>query len=394
MLKKLLLLLVSLSFSLQAAPNFKRDKKICLNMIVKNEAPVIERCLNSLKGLIDYWVIVDTGSKDGTQDLIKKCLKDIPGKLYERPWEDFEVNRNQALKYSKNKGDYILLIDADEWLIFEDSFKLPKLDKDFYAVTDRCANIDNKTIFLINNHLDWYWKGAIHEDILCDTAQTRDLITDVIKFEYANEGNRSQDSQKYQKDVVLIEKELEKNPESTRYVFYLGETCTQIHEYEKALKAFEKRIAMGGWPEELFWAYYRIATLKESLNRPSEEVIKAYCQAHVYRPIRAEPLYRLGCYYQKNKQYLLAYLALKEASSMPMPKEKMFMEHFVYSYGALIALADCSCMIGNLQETTSACKKLLERQGLPEDTRKQIEQNLKWAQQNLANQARAQVQIQ
>ena len=49
-------------------------KTICLNMIVKNESPVIERCLASVKKLIDYWVICDTGSTDGTQKLIQKVL--------------------------------------------------------------------------------------------------------------------------------------------------------------------------------------------------------------------------------------------------------------------------------------------------------------------------------
>jgi len=54
-------------------------------MIVKNESRVITRCLDSVLPVIDYWVIVDTGSKDGTQEIIKKHLKNIPGKLYERP---------------------------------------------------------------------------------------------------------------------------------------------------------------------------------------------------------------------------------------------------------------------------------------------------------------------
>ena len=45
--------------------------KICLNMIVKDESRVIRRCLESVKPLIDYWVIVDTGSTDGTQEIIK-----------------------------------------------------------------------------------------------------------------------------------------------------------------------------------------------------------------------------------------------------------------------------------------------------------------------------------
>ncbi|MDO8336144.1 MAG: glycosyltransferase, partial [Candidatus Saccharibacteria bacterium] len=53
-------------------------KHIRLNMIVKNEAHVILRCLASVKPWIDSWCIVDTGSSDGTQDIIQDYLKDIP----------------------------------------------------------------------------------------------------------------------------------------------------------------------------------------------------------------------------------------------------------------------------------------------------------------------------
>src|SRR3990167_10039713 len=99
------------SLSLYAAEG-KKKQKICLNMIVKNEKEVIARCLNSCKHLIDYWVIVDTGSTDGTQDVIRKELKGIPGELHSRPWVNFGHNRQEALLLAKKKGDYILFMDA------------------------------------------------------------------------------------------------------------------------------------------------------------------------------------------------------------------------------------------------------------------------------------------
>jgi len=103
---------------------------ICLNMIVKNEARVIRRCLDTVRPFIDRWVIVDTGSTDGTQALIREVLQGVPGELHERRWKDFAHNRNEALALARGQGDYVLVIDADEQLVAEPGFRMPDLDAD------------------------------------------------------------------------------------------------------------------------------------------------------------------------------------------------------------------------------------------------------------------------
>ena len=94
-----------------------KKNSICLSMIVKNEATVIRRCLDSVKPFITHWVIVDTGSTDGTQDIIREYMADLPGTLYEREWQDFAHNRSEALALSRPLADYSLVIDADDALV-------------------------------------------------------------------------------------------------------------------------------------------------------------------------------------------------------------------------------------------------------------------------------------
>ena len=99
-------------------------------MIVRNESTVILRCLEPLRKIIDYWVIVDTGSNDGTQQLIQEFLQNISGELYERVWIDFAHNRNEALNLARNRADYIIFIDADDRFEIADSFMNAQLDLD------------------------------------------------------------------------------------------------------------------------------------------------------------------------------------------------------------------------------------------------------------------------
>src|SRR5205823_1674521 len=86
---------------------------ICLVMIVKDEAAILERCLQSVKPLISYWLICDTGSTDNTKGIVRTVLRDVPGELHEDRWVHFGHNRTRGLQRAHGKADYHLLIDAD-----------------------------------------------------------------------------------------------------------------------------------------------------------------------------------------------------------------------------------------------------------------------------------------
>jgi glycosyltransferase involved in cell wall biosynthesis len=352
-------------------------KTICLNMIVKNESPVIQKCLASTKRFIDYWVIADTGSTDGTQELIRNVLQDIPGEFYERPWVDFSHNRNEVLTLSKTKADYILFIDADEMLLFPDEFTMPDLNKDHYFI--QIMQPDGSQyfrVFLIKNELNWQWKGVLHEEIISPEAKTVEILQGITNYSASHEGHRTQNPDKFLQDTIILEKALEKEPNNTRYLFFLAISYGNLKNFTLALKYHQKRVDINdGNEEEIFFSLLCIANAQENLEYAPATFLESYSQAYLYRPTRVEPLYGLVCYYAREEKTLLAYLIAKFALSIPSTKDKGFVLQFIYDTGLLYQFADCSYKLGYYQETRETYKKLLQR-NLPSEKRAQIERNL------------------
>lgn len=80
-------------------------------IITKNEQNNIKQCLESIKGVVDEIILVDSYSRDKTIEIARKYTNKFFFKKFEN---DFSKQRNFAL--SKTKGNWILSIDADETL--------------------------------------------------------------------------------------------------------------------------------------------------------------------------------------------------------------------------------------------------------------------------------------
>ena len=91
--------------------------KLSVCMILRNEEEKLPRCLDSLRGVADELCVVDTGSTDRTMDICRQWAEEngVALRLEEHPWQDdFSLHRNQSLALAT--GDYVLVVDADEWL--------------------------------------------------------------------------------------------------------------------------------------------------------------------------------------------------------------------------------------------------------------------------------------
>ena len=341
---------------------------ICLNMIVKNESRVIQRCLESVVPIIDSWVIVDTGSTDGTQQIIRDFLKEIPGELHERPWVHFGHNREEALKLAKGKADYILFMDADDTLSFEKDFQLPELTHDFYAVASTGRGIQCLLPRFIKSNLSWHWYDVLHEYVMADTETTGSILQG-ITYVYIADGARNCDPKKYENDIALLERAIQDHPEHTRYPFYLGQTSFIVGNFPKALQAFEKRAEMGGFEEEIFVSKLQIARIFEKMEKEPAQIENAYREAYRFRPVRLEPIYSLAARANKLGQYERAF-KLASLGLLLSQRDTLFVEQWIYDYGIYYQYAIAAFHCDQYWEAMQAAQKVLSHSQTPDPERK------------------------
>lgn len=346
-------------------------------MIVKDESHVITRCLASVKPIIDYWVIVDTGSSDGTQQIIEEFMQDVDGALYERPWVNFAHNRNEALALAKDKADYVLIIDADEVLKTTGNFELPELDKDFYYITTEFGGTKYGRVQLIDTSLDWKWAGVLHEALDCKDAKSCDTLQNIVNF-VRSDGARSQDPDKFLKDAKLLETALIEDPNNTRNMFYLAQSLRDAGKHDAALEWYQKRIAAGGWDQEVFWSLLQVGLLQEHLKMPPQTIINSYTTAYLFRPTRVEPLYRLANFHRNLGNYNAALNAASLGLTLEKSSDVLFVEHWMYDYGLLLEFSIAAYWKEKYLDALLASNLILAQKDLPENIIECVNQNLGW----------------
>jgi hypothetical protein len=349
-------------------------QRICLNMIVKNEAHVIERCLATVKPWIDRWTIVDTGSTDGTQEVIRAFLRDIPGTLHERPWVDFSHNRNEALELARPTADYLLFIDADETLAMPADFRWPALDGDGYRFNCEYAQLRYHRNALIATRLPWRWVGVLHEYLDCAQPHAwRELAGPRILVNH--DGARAHDPKTYLRDIEVLEKALAAEPGNCRYMFYLAQSLRDAGQLERSRDRYRQRAAMGGWEEERWCAQFRAAQMAELTGAPAEQVREGYLSSYQARPTRAEPLYELARYHRERGEFALAHLFAQQAAALPEPPDTLFVDATVYAWRSLDELVVASYYTGFLAQGRTALSTLLQQARFPESERARITAN-------------------
>jgi glycosyltransferase involved in cell wall biosynthesis len=360
-------------------------------MIVKDETHIIHECLESMVPYIDRYDITDTGSTDGTPEKIKETMDKhgIPGEVYLSDWKGFGKSRTEAFENArKSDADYAWVIDADDKVTGD--FKFPdNMDADAYSLKIGRPEFTwfRNQIFKLEK--PWRYVGILHEYAECkDCPKLKQgrLVGDYF-IEARTMGARNLNTtpvEKYTKDANQLysalndETDPNYDPTNSRYQFYLAQSYFDSQQFEKAKEAYQKRVDMGGWEEEVFYSLFRIAIVSLLLKEEWEKVHAAFLEAWDFRPIRAEPLYELARLYRSAGKPRLGYLYARMACTMPYPEQDiLFIGTDVYEWKALDEVGSCAFYCHRYKEGYDACRVLVEKKNIPENEMKRIKSNFK-----------------
>ncbi len=272
-------------------PKLNPDQKFSLCMIVKNESKNIARCLESVEGVVDEIIVVDTGSADDTVEIAKR----YGAKVFFYEWgHDFALARNEAIKHAT--GDWILILDADEELSPESREKirafLVKMDGDTtYQL--RIKNMNTYGNVMYQNYMTRMFKnthttmfvGRVHETLV-SRSQAINISGEDVSILHHGYADKEKSSKKITtRNIPLLEEILKKDDINNSYKsfvnFYIGASQLEIGNVEDSIKSLRLAVEQSKEVGDanlnfIAFSYIRLMSIYISLKKVEEleDIIK------------------------------------------------------------------------------------------------------------------------
>jgi hypothetical protein len=324
---------------------FKYSNLITLCMIVKNAGPNFEQVLKDNLNIIDRWCILDTGSTDGTQEVIRKVLKDKKGELYSEPFVDFKVSRNRCLDLAGKNTKFLLTLD-DTYSIrgdlrkfltevrgdqFSDSFSLLIQSDDTEYYSNRIIKSLTGLRYIHRIHEVISDKNNVNVTVPKDKAIIFDNRSDYME-------KRTNDRKQF--DLELLFKEVEEFPEDPRALYYIAQTYGCLGDEINKAKYFELRVSHPeqGYIQEKIDALFELARCYNfKVNCETKELLTTeitdsmwerikglYLEAYSLDTNRPDSLYFIGIHYYLKGNTNEAHSYFKKAFEVGYPLNSQY----------------------------------------------------------------------
>lgn len=352
--------------------------KIALLMIVKNEVKVLGRLLDSVRPLISEWVIIDTGSTDGTQKLIAESLIEIPGQIIERPWINFGKNRSELVSYFPDSADWAFLLDADQILNFESPEKLfqeIEKAKDIDVLMLNVVEPDGlnyRMPYLIHKGPDYFYVGATHEYLSASKAFRRKNLNSLEINHFADGGSKAD---KYERDVNLLRQEIISGRDNSRNRFYLAQSYESLNKPAEAIAEYAIAIAGSKWDEEIYICHLRSGRILSKQGK-TVEALMHFMSAMEACPDRAEARLEAARNLSNAQKHVAALAILRSQETYKSRDRILFEEPWIKGWGIEIEIGVQLWKIKEIGHARMIFESILTRDNLPPATIALVKKNL------------------
>lgn len=316
--------------------------KISAIYIAKDEATNIARSLDSVKDAVDELILVDTGSTDNTVEIFQS----YGGKVYHQPWQDdFSAPRNLAL--SKALGDWIVLLDADEYFSPETAINLRSIlqnvSESAQGVLINLVNYDKDThkeqdsfyaLRIVRNLPGLCYKGRIHESI-AQELQLQPVARELLNIIHTGY-SRSLSKSKAERNLTILQSEImDGRPEEELYTYLheaykgLGDTTKALHYAKLDIEKGRQPISYASRSYRFILSYYAKYKGREKLLERlhyAEASVAAFPELPEFHAEYAEALCQWYRHYEAAGEYAKAIECLTDYRGLEpslMPKEAM-----------------------------------------------------------------------
>lgn len=226
-------------------------QRLTLCVIAKDEERFLAECLDSVRGLVNATVVVDTGSTDRTAQI----ARERGALVVQHAWnEDFAAARNAALEHVR--GGFVLVLDADERLgpgarrairkaLSRDDFDcgmLPlhdasSLDAKHEDVVAGRARRGDPVLLprLLRRTADLRWEGVVHEQVGAWARGKRIAAIEAPVVHLGAVPELREARGKNERNLRLLEKRAAAEPDSPTVLAYLARELERCGQSQRAL---------------------------------------------------------------------------------------------------------------------------------------------------------------
>lgn len=300
-------------------------------MIVKDEARSIEKTLASVRPFVDGWLIVDTGSTDGTPALIESSLSGIPGRIEYAPFVDYSTTRNLALSLAEPLGDWVLMLSGGESITDAAGLRefLSKTPADGISCRVTLGHRQFDSTRIHRSSAAWRYRGKTHEVLVSPAGYSSVEKAPCHILHEKFPGEWEKELARWRRDAELLLPDAQAGDH--RSMFYLGASHDCLGQMDDAEAWYRKRAAAGGWHEEAWEARYRVAQIVA--RREFTEGLTLLLDCYEAAPHRAEPLCVIAQHHYDRGQYALSFGFASWGAGIPYPQQdRLFVDADVYAW--------------------------------------------------------------